>query len=124
MNAILGNKKIILSSILFLITSSFIFQVKAQEEAEITLNGLELEKILMLLSACISLFLFTLTIIAYKRDGRKRFLYVGIGFLLFSIKNFLVSSELFIQEILFIDPISVVLEFFALMSFFYGIIKR
>ncbi|MEK6800836.1 MAG: hypothetical protein AABY05_02795 [Nanoarchaeota archaeon] len=117
------NKRIVLVSVLFLVLFYFIADVAAQEE-EITLQGLELEKVLIFLNAFISLFLFILTVVAYRRDGRKRFLYIGLAFLLFSIKNFLISSELFTQEIPFLDPLSVVFEFLALVSFFYGVIKK
>src|SRR3989344_543349 len=92
--------------------------------ADIEFLGLELDKIIILLTAWLATFLFVVTFIAYKRDGRKRLLYVSLAFLLFAIKSFLVSSELFIPEIKWIEPISTVLEFAALLVFFYGVLKK
>ena len=86
--------------------------------------GLELEKVLNLINGIISLILFIVTFISYKRDGRKRLLYVSIAFLLFSIKGFLASSELFISDITWIDPVSIILESLVLLFFFFGVVKK
>lgn len=98
--------------------------VLAQEEEEVQVFGLELEKVIMFVTALIATFLFVVSFLAYHRDGRKRFLFVSTAFLLFAIKNFLISSELFIEEIPFIDPIAVGLEFIALLSLFYGVLQK
>jgi hypothetical protein len=115
--------------IVFLALAQFAVFVSAQENEEgddddPEIYGLELEKVLMMITAWISIFLFVLTFMAYKRDGRKRLLYVALGFLLFAIKNFLISSELYLPEISWFDPTAVALEFVAILSFFFGVIKR
>jgi len=86
--------------------------------------GFELEKVLNLINGIISLILFIVTFISYKRDGRTRLLYVSLAFLAFSIKGFLASSELFISDITWVDPVSIILEFIVLMFFFFGVVKR
>ena len=121
------NKKIIGLFILMIITMSFFsFGVFAQEEEknEAEFLGFELESILFMIGAWLSLFLFLITFAAYKRDGRKRLFFISLGFLLFALKNFMVSSELFIGEIEWFDPTAVVLEFAALLSFFFGVLKK
>jgi len=96
----------------------------AQEESEINLFGFELEKVIMLINAWISLFLFFISLIAYKRDGRARLFYVSLAFLIFSVKNFMISSELFFPEVAWFDPAATVLEFAVILSFFYGVLKK
>ena len=83
----------------------------AEEDMEIEVFGFELEKLLSLLSGILALILFAIAFIAYNRDGRKRLLFVSVAFLLFAVKSFLVSAELFIPEIPLIDPIAIILEF-------------
>ena len=119
-------KKIAGGFILLLIITSFIsITVSAAEsDKDIKIFNLELEKMVSLLNAWIALFLFILAFIAYKRDKRKRLLYVGIAFLLFSIKSFLLSSELIFPEIPWRDPIATALEFLVLLSFFFGVLRR
>ena len=109
----------------FLLTSMPIVSAAEEEAKDITvLGGLELEKLLNLVNGLIALILFIIVFMAYKRDGRRRFLYVSIAFLLFSIKGFLVASELFIPEIPLLDPIIVLLEFIIILSFFFGVLKK
>lgn len=104
----------------------FVPFVIAQESegGDIELLGLELEKLLYLINGLIALILFVVAFMAYKRDGRKRLLFVSIAFLLLAVKGFLLSSELFIFDIGIIDPIAVILEFLAILSFFFGVLKK
>ncbi len=108
------------------ILSIFSPLIIAQEDSKKDVNalGFELEKLLSLINGIVALILFIITINAYKIDGRKRLLYVSIAFLIFSIKGFLVSSELLIPEIEWIDPISIILDLIVLLCFFFGIIKK
>ena len=104
--------------------------ISAQQENEIQVgneiqvSGFDLEEIIGLIAGIISLILFVLTFMAYKRDGRTRFLFVSVAFLLFSIKSFLDSSALFMQEIEIFGPIAVVLELFVILFFFFGVVKK
>ena len=91
---------------------------------DITIYGLELEKVLYFMSALLSLGLLGLTILAYRRRGSRRLLFVSLAFLLFAIKGFLLSSELFVGEIMGLDPLASMLDFGILLSFFMGILKE
>ena len=122
-NKVRNSVFVILTIVLF-VSTFFIHASAVDEKGEITIFNLELEKILSLINAWISLFLFVLAFSAYKRDGRNRLLFVSVAFLLFSIKSFLISSELFISEIPFLDPVAMILEFLVLLSFFYGVLKK
>ena len=110
----------------FIVFSQIMPMVNAQEnqDGDIEILGLELEKLIAIINTLLSLFLFFVSFIAYKRDKRKRLFYVSLAFLLFAIKSFLVSSEIFLPEIGWFDPISTILEFAVLLSFFYGVLKK
>ena len=113
------------TSIFLIILSLFTTIVAAAEdEGDVMLLGLELEKLLYLISGLLATVLFILAFIAYKRDGRKRLLFVSLAFLLFAIKGFLMSSELFITGIEWIDPLAVILELAIILSFFFGVVKK
>lgn len=117
--------KIIGSFIFLIIIFSFASTtVAAQEEKEIDFFGVELEKLITFINAFIALFLFIVSFIAYRRDERRRLFYVSLAFLLFAIKSFLISSELFFPEVDWFDPIATILEFAILLSFFYGVLRK
>lgn len=94
------------------------------EVDEVTVFGLELEKLVNLFNALLALSLSILTFSAFRRENRSRLAYIALAFLIFSVKNFLISSELFIQEVPAFDPISTMMEFAALLTIFYGILKK
>ena len=118
-------KGIFVFLILFLLVFSHSLPfVSAQEDDDIEVLGLELEKLVVMVNAWLATFLFVFAFIAYRKDGRKRLFYVSLAFLLFAIKSFLISSELFFPEIDWVDPVAVALEFAVLLSFFYGVLKK
>ena len=45
--------------------------------------GLEADNVITLIASIMAMVLFGITFLSYKRDGRTRFLYVSIAFLLF-----------------------------------------
>jgi hypothetical protein len=98
--------------------------VIAEEDDDVSIFGLELEKLLNLGSGILALALFFVTIAAAKRTGNKRLKYVSIAFLLFAAKGLLISHELLITEIIWIDIATSVLDFAILLAFFFGIIKK
>ena len=98
--------------------------IAQQEVNEIQFSGIQLEEGIGFIVFIISLILFFLTFIAYRRDGRIRFLFVSIAFFLFAVKSFLDSLELFMEEIAIFGPISVILELFVILFFFFGVIKK
>lgn len=118
------NKK----SFFFVIIAMMLLQLPialAQEGDDLKVFGLELEKLLNLGSGLLATILFILTLIAYKRTQRKRLIYVSAAFLLFAVKGFLMSAELFFGDFAaWIDPVASFLDFAILLSFFFGIIKK
>lgn len=126
MSNIMRKTKIIYLILLSILILSFLlpFSIAQSEDGNYLIKGLELEKLIALINAWISTFLFVLAFVAYRRLGRKRLLYVSIAFLLFAVKSFLISSELFFTEVEWFDPLSTILEFGVLLSFFYGVLKK
>jgi hypothetical protein len=113
---------IALSLLTILILPTILSQLGENEE--IKALGFDLEELLSFVNGIIALILFLIAFIAYRVDGRKRILFVSIAFLLFSIKSFLDSSELFGTEIESLGAIAVILEFLVLMVFFFGVVKK
>jgi hypothetical protein len=109
--------------LLSILTPLAIAQIE-NDEGDILIYGLELDKLLAMVNAWLALFLFIILLTAYKRDGRKRLLYVSVAFLLFSIKSFLIASELILPEVEFLDPLAIILEFAAILTFFFGVLKK
>ncbi len=108
--------------ILFLLPVNSVAEEEIGEDMEI--YGLELEKVLNLGSGILAAVLFVIAQIAYARTGNKRLQYVGLAFILFAIKGFLTSSELFFPEWSWVDPTASVLDFIILLVFFFGIVKK
>jgi len=98
--------------------------VLAEESDELEVFGLEAEKLLVLGSGMLAALLCALTFVAYKRTQRDKLGIIAIAFLLFAVKSLLIASELVIVELPFIDPISALLDFAILLTFFYGVVKR
>ena len=96
---------------------------QGDEDQDISVDGLELEKILNLGSGVMAARLFFLTRAAYARTRNRRLHYVSLAFVFFAFKGFLTSSELFFTELSWVDPTASVLDFAILLIFFFGIIK-
>ena len=96
------------------------FLALAEEDEDLALFGLEAEKLLALGSGILAAVLCALTFLAYTRTKRERLIFIAVAFLLFSIKSFLISTELFMEELSWIDPLSAFLDFAILLIFFYG----
>lgn len=99
--------------------------VLALENDITTSSGIEFVDYITLASSVLAIILFVITIIAYKRDGRKKILYVSVAFFLFAVKGFLISSDIILQnKSAWIDPIATILDFAILLSFFAGLLKK
>lgn len=111
--------------LVLIISSSFVLAIEETKENKPQAFGFDLEGLITFGSSILAIVLFILTIIAYKRDGRKNLLYISIAFLLFAIKGVLVSIDIFFPEKGgLIDPIANFLDFAILLSFFFGVVKK
>jgi hydrogenase/urease accessory protein HupE len=96
----------------------------AEDEQAIELVGVEVEELLDVVSAVLAIGLFSLTLVAYRRNQNKRLKYVMIAFLLFAIHGFISLFDLFGMEIEILGLLSSLLMFGVLLSFFYGVVKK
>nr|QNT35672.1 hypothetical protein HAHEADPM_00006 [uncultured Methanosarcinales archaeon] len=97
----------------------------AYEEDDIIIYpGIEAEDLVTFCSSILASALFVVTIVAYKRDKRKRLLYVSIAFFLFAVKGFLSTAEMFFPQAGWTDLIASLLDFAILLSFFVGLLKK
>lgn len=103
------------------LSSSLVF---AQESGDLMFIGFEIEKLLNLGSAVLATILFILTIAAYRRHMTKRLKFVSLAFLLFAIRGLITSLEIFGIDWIYVDPISSLLNFAILLSFFYGVLRK
>lgn len=111
--------------LVLIISSTFVLAVEEKKENEKQAFGIGIDELITFGSSLLAITLFFLAFIAYKRDGRKRLLYVSIAFLLFAIKGFLISSDIFFPEkIGWVDPTANFLDFAILLSFFFGLLKK
>lgn len=95
-----------------------------KESILITDEGVEFDNYITFVSGLLSLALFILVLISFLRTGNKRLIFVSIAFIVFSIKSFLMTIDLFTIKPWWIDIVAAILDFVILMSFFFGILKR
>ncbi len=113
---------LLLSLILVLSPSAF-----AYDEADddiIIYPGIEADDLVTFCSSILASVLFVITVVAYKRDKRKRLLYVSVAFFLFAVKGFLLTAEMFFPQAGWTDLIASLLDFAILSSFFVGLLKK
>lgn len=111
--------------LVLIISSNFVLAIEETKEIEPQAFGIGIDELITLGSSLLATALFILAFIAYRRDGRKRLLYVSIAFLLFAVKGFLISSDIFFPEKGgWIDPTANFLDFAILISFFCGLLKK
>ena len=107
-----------------ILVSIFSFVLAQETPVNPDTEGFELEKLISLINFVLALTLSIFTFIAYKRSGKSRLLFVSLAFILLAIRSFLVGYELIGGEISLADPVTVSLDFIAMLSFFYGVLKK
>lgn len=110
----------VITALMLIQSSSLVFA----EEDDLEVFGLEVEKLLNLGSGLLAIGLFIVTFIAYRKTKRKRLIYVNTAFLLFAIKGFLESTEIFFGDLSWVDSTASVLNFAILLTFFAGVLKK
>jgi hypothetical protein len=114
---------IILLLSLILVSSPSAFAYEEEDDIMIY-PGVEADDLITFCSSILASVLFIITLIAYKRDKRKRLLYVSIAFFLFAVKGFLSTAEMFFPQAGWTDLIASLLDFAILSSFFVGLLKK
>jgi hypothetical protein len=127
-------RNIVLLILLVVAVSSFLIVAFSQMEVSTSENqeghlivgpGIEVDNVITFIASIMAMVLFGLTFLSYRRDGRTRFLYVSIAFLLFAIRGWLLTLDIFYpQKAGLVDLIAAMLDFGILLSFFFGILKK
>ncbi len=110
--------------LLFLIFPFVFAETVSEEDGDLEIFDLEVEKLLNLGSGILATALCFLTINAYNKTKRSRLLWVSIAFGLFAIKGYITAIELFGIEWSWIDPTASLLNFGILLAFFAGLLKK
>ncbi|ADC69841.1 conserved hypothetical protein [Methanocaldococcus sp. FS406-22] len=83
----------------------------------------DVDEIIRLLSSILALLIFTISIIAYHRERRKKLFLVSLAFFFYALKGFLKVSDIFIpQKGEFIEIFANLLDFIILALFFMAIV--
>jgi len=111
--------------VLVIMSSLVLAAEEGEDENDLQAFGIGIDELITLGSSILAVTTFAITAISYKRDGRKKLLYVAIAFLLFAVKGFLIASDIFFpNKTGWVDPTANFLDFAILLSFFFGIIKK
>ena len=108
---------------IFIVLATQVMAIE-DEEDDWELFGVEVDELITAASSLLAIVLFAFTAIAYRRDGRKKLLYVSIAFLLFAVKGLLLASELILPEKAWVDPIANIMDFAILLIFFFALMKK
>jgi glucose uptake protein GlcU len=120
---------IVVTGFIMLFASSLLTVYAQQTTAPQTQNhpgNSMIEGIISLVSSTMAIFLFIISVNAYRVEKRRRFLFVSAAFLLFAVKGIMfATSEMFLPtESAVLEMVSVLLDFGILTSFFAGLFKK
>ena len=107
----------------FLIGSSGI--VTADTNSTNPLQNLDIVDFIIFCASILAAALGAISFIAYRRDGRIKFLLVTAAFSIFALKGvFLIAGDLVIVEQIFLDVIANLLDFAVLICFFLAFMMK
>ena len=110
--------------IYLVLAGAMLVPCKAQEGTEAA-YGIDIDSLITMAAGVLAIILFVISAIAYKKDKRRRLLYVTGAFLLFAAKGLLIASDVFFpQKGWWVDPTAHMLDFGILLMFFLGLIKE
>ncbi len=122
------NKNILFIGIIFFLVlmGSFTLSdiIRLIEDETIIGFGLTIDTLIMIATSILAVILFVISAIAYKKDKRKRLLFVTGAFFLFAVKGFLIVADEFSPQTGWPEPIAHLLDFGILILFFSGLAKK
>lgn len=86
--------------------------------------GITLDILITIATSILAVILFVISAIAYKKDKRKRLLFVTGAFFLFAVKGFLIVADEFFPQTGWPEPVAHFLDFGILILFFSGLAKK
>ncbi|VVB89805.1 Uncharacterised protein [uncultured archaeon] len=97
---------------------------KLIEEEAIIGFGITADTLITIATSILAVILFVISAIAYKKDKRKRLLFVTGAFFLFAVKGFLIVTDEFFPRTGWPEPVAHLLDFGILILFFSGLAKK
>ncbi len=97
---------------------------KLIEEETIIGFGITIDTLITISTSILAVILFVISAIAYKKDKRKRLLFVTGAFFLFAVKGFLIVTDEFFPQTGWPEPVAHLLDFGILLLFFSGLAKK
>lgn len=89
------------------------------------LQNLDIVDFIIFCASILAAALGVISFIAYRRDGRARFLLVTAAFSIFALKGvFLIAGDMVIVEQIFLDVIANLLDFAVLICFFLAFMMK
>lgn len=89
------------------------------------IQGLDVNDIIIVFTSISAFILGVLSLMAYQRDGREKFLFVTLAFFIFASKGiFVIGNDLLSLQQPSLDIIAHSLDFLVLLCFFVGMIKK
>lgn len=86
--------------------------------------GINLEAIMSIATSIMALVLFTISLIAFKRQRRSRRFYVMAAFFLFSVKGVLFATNEILGKTESLEWASLLLDLGILTLFFLGMVRE
>lgn len=123
------NKYILFGGIIIslVLASSFMLldknKLNGVEEPKIGF-GIGIDTLITIATSILAVILFVISAIAYKKDKRKRLLFVTGAFFLFAVKGFLIVADEFSPQTGWPEPVAHLLDFGILILFFSGLAKK
>ncbi len=86
--------------------------------------GISIDTLISIATSIMAAILFVISAVAYKKDKRKRLLFVTGAFFLFAVKGFLIVADELIPQTGWPEPVAHLLDFGILILFFSGLAKK
>jgi hypothetical protein len=85
--------------------------------------GIELDSIIIFATSILAGALFLISVLAYRKDKRGRYLFVSGAFFLFTVEGLLLTAEAFTNNE-WLEPAAHILNLGVLLLFFAGLVKK
>jgi hypothetical protein len=123
------NKNILLVGIItsLVLAGSFALLDKIKLGGEVgneNSSGIGIDTLITIATSILAVILFLISAIAYKKDKRKRLIFVTGAFFLFAVKGFLITVDEFFPQKGWPEPVAHLLDFGILILFFSGLVKK
>jgi hypothetical protein len=116
------NLAMVIVAVLLIATPAFAL---AERNDAVTTHGLDINDLIVVSTSILSFVLGAISFVAYRRDGRAKFLFVTLAFFIFASKGILIiGNDLLSLQQPYLDIVAHSLDFVVLLCFFIGMVKK